>query len=346
MFHFLALLLVYFNSVMGLLKPNDCKHVIQVFNESLQNPCDSQMTVQSPEVFNIVFGTNYGDFTANCRRDRASAWVDRVYNLVLNGYYNDNYFFRVIPGKYAQFGTNGNPSISNCYNYQSPDLCKCGVILPQPDTMPVNTDSIHGLSNLFGTMSMSTSFNEATGTTWNATAELFINIGNNSQLDEMMFVPICTIDQSDMENTVLYFPSFGEVEELGGHGVSLDTLYAEGNSYIEQNSDWDTMAETTQVRMTCISRSTPAVSGLAAYKNNSDAWRRNDFENKTNVRSDINAASTCGPCIVELDSAGADLYDSSSRAVIGLPYEEFSSQLGNWLCPYELKDRCASAKDD
>jgi hypothetical protein len=31
-------------------------------------------------------------------------------------------------------------------------------------------------------------FNESTGTTWNATAELFINTGDNSRLDPMLFV--------------------------------------------------------------------------------------------------------------------------------------------------------------
>ena len=36
---------------------------------------------------------------------------------------------------------------------------------------------VHGLSNSFGTLAMSTSFSEITGTTWNATAELFLNTG-------------------------------------------------------------------------------------------------------------------------------------------------------------------------
>lgn len=48
-----------------------------------------------------------------------------------------------------------------------------------------------------------------------------------SNLDEMLFVPICTIDPVDMQSTVLQFPSFGEVEELGGSGPSLSALYAE-----------------------------------------------------------------------------------------------------------------------
>jgi len=40
---------------------------------------------------------------------------------------------------------------------------------------------------------MSTSFSEATGTTWNATAELFVNTGDNARLDSMLFVPICEV---------------------------------------------------------------------------------------------------------------------------------------------------------
>jgi hypothetical protein len=40
---------------------------------------------------------------------------------------------------------------------------------------------------------MSTSFNEVTGTTWNATAELFVNTGDNPRLDPMLFVPVCVV---------------------------------------------------------------------------------------------------------------------------------------------------------
>ena len=48
-----------------------------------------------------------------------------------------------------------------------------------------------------------------------------------SNLDEMLFVPVCVIDPADMESTVLKYPSFGEVEELGGPGPSIDALYAQ-----------------------------------------------------------------------------------------------------------------------
>lgn len=98
-----------------------------------------------------------------------------------------------------------------------------------------------GLSNTFGTLAMSTSYNQdldsfPNGVTWNATAELFINLGNNSHLDEYLFIPICTIENMEI---VTQFQSFGEVAELGGPGPSLGKLYEDGNAYIEGNKDWE-----------------------------------------------------------------------------------------------------------
>ena len=101
---------------------------------------------------------------------------------------------------------------------------------------------MQGLSNTYGTISMSTSYAATkeypNGVTWNATAELFINTGDNSALDANLFVPICTISNEGMQ-TVEQFPSFGEVSELGGSGPSLGMLYQDGNAYImETNSTW------------------------------------------------------------------------------------------------------------
>lgn len=238
------------------------------YNEKLlKDPCQEEMNQQAPSQFSLAFETNhYGIFTATCVRDRAPIWVDRVWNLAKAGYYNENYFFRVLPGFVVQFGTAGDPAISNIYNYTSSRLSECAILQPQPPDMPycmatgnnensscpVEGDAI-GQSNTYGTIAMSTSYNEDLeeyphGVTWNATAELFINIGNNQRLDKNLFVPICTISKEDMTNVVTKFPSFGEVSDLGGHGPSLGKLYELGNSYIESNEEWSTtMAKTGRV---------------------------------------------------------------------------------------------------
>jgi cyclophilin family peptidyl-prolyl cis-trans isomerase len=169
-------LIFFLFTAVGTVAIMECKE--HQYTASLQDTCGPQMNVIAPDSFHISFRSNYGDFVAHCDRQRAPVWVDRIYNLVLNGYYNDNYFFRVIDDFIVQFGTNGDPSVSNIYNFNSPYLGECGVLEPQPPYMPIN-EGVHGLSNVFGTLAMSTSYNETTETTWNATAELFINLNNN-----------------------------------------------------------------------------------------------------------------------------------------------------------------------
>ena len=225
---------------------------------ALKQPCSPSMQVPAPSSFALTFPTQYGPFTASCYRELAPSQVDRVYNLALNGYYNDNYFMRVINStslEIIQFGTNGDPSISQKYNWNSTKLSPCGIILPQPPSMSYQTN----LSNTFGSLSMSTSYNDTTATTWNATAELFINTGNNSRLDSMLFVPICTIDEPGMLN-VLKFPTVGELTELGGSGVSLTKLYEEGNSYITQNPSWSDLAISSDVSVSCLTVDCPCFS--------------------------------------------------------------------------------------
>merc|ERR1712187_169914 len=91
---------------------------------------------RAPERFSVRFGTQYGSFAAHCVRARAPVWVDRVYNLAQNGYYTQNYMFRVLPGEYVQFGTAGNPMVSNVYNYTSTQDPECAILHPQPPDMP------------------------------------------------------------------------------------------------------------------------------------------------------------------------------------------------------------------
>jgi len=240
------------------LEPTSICKISKYNSTLLGDPCElDASTKKAPDHFSLVFPTSYGKFTATCSRARAPIWADRVYKLASNGYYNNNYFFRVIPGRYIQFGTNGNPQISNIYNYTSTALNpNCSILDPQPPFMPYcmltrkndktnhnHCQGVDGLSNDFGTLAMSTSYNQnlkefPNGVTWNATAELFINIGNNHFLDSNLFVPICNISKTEMKTVVMKFPSFGELSELGGDGPSLGKLYEEGNAYIESNPDW------------------------------------------------------------------------------------------------------------
>eukprot|EP00980_Cylindrotheca_fusiformis_P001915 scaffold437_cov111-Cylindrotheca_fusiformis.AAC.13 len=263
---------------------DSCSSPIPVTYEPdvLRNPCHVEMKQVAPESFSMEFTTNHkGSFRCNCERQRAPVHVDRIWNLARFGYFSDNYFFRVLPNFVAQFGTSGHPSVSNIYNYTTTTRSQCAILQPQPPFMPYclgnkekekgrlawsarpkqalyqsllspwtkrrrhDCTNVTSLSNTFGTLSMSTSYNQnisefPDGVTWNATAEVFINLGDNSRLDKHLFIPICTIDKMD---SVLKFRSFGEVSELGGPGPSLGKLYEEGNAYIESNETWASSME-------------------------------------------------------------------------------------------------------
>ncbi len=55
-------------------------------------------------------------------RDWGPRGADRFYNLARHGYYDENRFFRVNPGRWTQFGVNGDPAIAKAWrNRTFPD---------------------------------------------------------------------------------------------------------------------------------------------------------------------------------------------------------------------------------
>jgi cyclophilin family peptidyl-prolyl cis-trans isomerase len=67
---------------------------------------------KAPEVFCVKFETTAGSFVIEAHRDWSPHGADRFYELVRTKYYDDSRFFRVVPGRWVQFGINGNPTIA------------------------------------------------------------------------------------------------------------------------------------------------------------------------------------------------------------------------------------------
>ena len=59
---------------------------------------------RSPDVFRVRVETTAGNFVIEVHRAWSPHGADRFYHLVESGYYNDSRFFRVVPGRWAQFG--------------------------------------------------------------------------------------------------------------------------------------------------------------------------------------------------------------------------------------------------
>lgn len=66
----------------------------------------------APSAFRVRFETTKGPIVVEVHRDWAPHGADRFYELVTAGYFDDNRFFRVVKGQWAQFGINGDPAVA------------------------------------------------------------------------------------------------------------------------------------------------------------------------------------------------------------------------------------------
>lgn len=179
--------------------------------EKKENPLlnPQSLTEQAPAVFRAKIETTKGDFVIEVHRDWAPKGADRFYNLVKNGYYDNNRFFRVIAGFMAQFGLNGDPKVTAAWREAAIQ-----------DDRPTK-------SNTRGMVS----FAMAGPNT--RTTQLFINYGDNSRLDGQGFAPFGQV-MTGMEIVDKLYSGYGEGAPRGS-GPSQQRIMQEGNTYLEKD---------------------------------------------------------------------------------------------------------------
>lgn len=70
---------------------------------------------QAPDSYKVKFTTTKGEFLVEAHRDWSPLGVDRFYNLVKIGFFNDVAFFRVVDGFVVQFGIHGHPKVAGAW---------------------------------------------------------------------------------------------------------------------------------------------------------------------------------------------------------------------------------------
>jgi len=85
----------------------------------LLNPTSSELSRHAPHLFKVRFETSKGVIVIEVHRDWSPHGADRFYNLVQSGYYDGDRFFRVIRGRWVQFGINGDPKIASAWRTQT-----------------------------------------------------------------------------------------------------------------------------------------------------------------------------------------------------------------------------------
>jgi peptidyl-prolyl cis-trans isomerase A (cyclophilin A) len=70
---------------------------------------------QAPDYFQARFETTKGDFDIEARREWAPTGVDRLYQLIKSGFYEDIALFRVVPDYVVQFGIHNDSTLNKAW---------------------------------------------------------------------------------------------------------------------------------------------------------------------------------------------------------------------------------------
>jgi len=174
-------------------------------NPALLDP--SLATEKAPDIYRVKMVTTAGDFTIEVHREWAPLGADRFYNLVKIGYFDDVAFFRVLAGFMAQAGMNGDPAVSKAWL-----------------NARIKDDPVKQ-SNYPGTVSFAMAGPDT------RSAQIFINYGDNSYLDESGFAPFGRVVEG-FESVKKLYSGYGEGEP-NGKGPSQAKLYRSGNAYLK-----------------------------------------------------------------------------------------------------------------
>ena len=157
-------------------------------------------TETAPATFMAQFDASFGTFIVRVTRSWAPNAADRFYNLVKNGFYDENRIFRVVKDVLMQFGINGNPKVDAAWQnaYIKPDRAR--------------------QSNTRGKMAFATPADDQN----KRTTQVFISYGDNSK----------TYDQ-------LNYAVFGEVTtSMVMVQRAFDQLVIDQALFLAQGNEW------------------------------------------------------------------------------------------------------------
>lgn len=167
---------------------------------------------RAPEQFRVRLDTTRGRIVIACTRAWAPRGADRFYTLVTSGHYDDSALFRVVQGKWAQFGINGTPATAQAWR-----------------TRTIPDDPFVGTSNVKGTVAFA--FATANG----RTTQVFFNLFDNSPThDKEPFVVFGRVVEGLDVMDALY-DGYGESALGGIRAGRQEPLFAQGNGYLRTN---------------------------------------------------------------------------------------------------------------
>ena len=166
----------------------------------------------SPDTYRVEIITTVGRFQIAAHRIWSPHGAGRFFDLVQNRYFNDSRFFRVVAGKWAQFGVAGDPGVAQAWRGQT---------IPDDPLVQSNRLGFVAFANI-GPGTRST--------------QVFINLGDNgAQNDrEPGFAPFGRV-VSGMDVVHALYAGYGEAAVGGMRAGKQDILFTGGNRYLDDS---------------------------------------------------------------------------------------------------------------
>ncbi len=165
---------------------------------------------KAPERLDLLVRTSKGDITMEVIREWSPKGVDRFFNLVRLGFFDESPFYRV-NGTVAQFAYNGNPEV---------DMVWKDAFIPDDPGLPE-------VKNLRGYLTFA---QDGPG---KRCTQLFFNLKDNTFLDGQGFPPIGRIT-SGMDVLDSLYDGYGEGRPVG-EGPLYKLIYTQGNEYLKRD---------------------------------------------------------------------------------------------------------------
>jgi homoserine O-acetyltransferase len=175
---------------------------------------DGAMTqpIPAPAQYRVAVDTTAGRFEIEVHREWSPHGADRFFELAQQHYYDDSRFFRVVAGKWVQFGIAGDPAMAQAWRART---------IPDDRLVQSNTSGFIAFAN--------------TGPGTRST-QVFINLGDNSAQNdrEPGFAPFGKV-VSGMDVVARLYAGYGETSGSGLRAGRQDALFADGNRYLDEN---------------------------------------------------------------------------------------------------------------
>jgi len=166
----------------------------------------SMLKDKAPETFQVKVATTRGDFVVTVNRAWAPIGADRFYNLVKHHFYDNASFFRVVPGFVVQFGISAYPPVSAAWDKAN--------IKDEPVAQ----------SNKRGYLTYAKTSMPNTRST-----QIFINLKDNTGLDQQGFSPFGFVDAQGMKVVDMLYDQYGD-----SGGPDQDQISKLGKPYLDK----------------------------------------------------------------------------------------------------------------